>query len=229
MHCDEKENDKDGAPSSSQVEVSSQSLADEPIAAEPQGPKMATSALSKAVATLWDSAKSAQDRLLRVAADFENFKKRSRREFSDSLKRAEEKVVLDFIPILDNLERALSHAPVDQGTLLEGVGMVQKQFLALLERYEIKPFDPMDRPFDPERMEALQQANSERPPGTVCMVLQKGYLRGERLVRPSLVVVSLGPQKDPALVDRAEEARCVEDDPNQGNGVSTQKPEAGKI
>jgi molecular chaperone GrpE len=142
--------------------------------------------------------KKAQDRMLRVAADFENFKKRSRRELTDSVARAEEKLALEFLPIIDNLERAIEHgqkqgASEDEGSLLSGVKMVHKQFLAALSRYEMAPFVSIDEMFDPEFHEALQQAPSDKPRNTVIMELQKGYKRKDRLVRPAMVVVSQGP------------------------------------
>jgi len=152
--------------------------------------------LGRAISELQEAQRTGHDRLLRMAADHENFKKRARREASDSMRRAEEKVVLEFLPILDNLERAVAHAQGTEaavGGLLEGVRMVHKQFLAALERYEIRPFTSLGQPFDPERHEAIQQAPSPQPPGIICHEAQRGYLRGERLVRPAMVVVSIGP------------------------------------
>jgi molecular chaperone GrpE len=161
------------------------------------------------VAKLLEANKSTHDRLLRTAADFDNFKKRSRRDQQEAVRRAEEKLVIEFLPVLDNLERALAHAEGEHGTLLDGVAMVHKQFLALLERFDIRPFESLDTAFDPERHEAIQQAISDRALGTVCQVMQKGYCRGERLVRPALVVVSLGPAPA-ATTEPTEQAQGAE-------------------
>jgi len=149
--------------------------------------------LAKAIVELQGAGRETRDRMLRIAADFENYKKRSRREQQDAVRRAEDKLVTEFLPVLDNLERGLTHAEGENGGLLEGMRMVHRQFLSLLEKYEIKPFESIGLPFDPERHEALQQIHSEAPAGTIAQQLQRGYLRGERLVRPALVVVSLGP------------------------------------
>jgi molecular chaperone GrpE len=157
--------------------------------------KPPVSMLAKAIAELQEGNRGTRDRMLRIAADFENFKKRSRREQQDAVRRAEDKLVIEFLPVLDNLERALQHAESEASPLAEGVRMVQKQFLTLLEKSEIKPFESLGLAFDPERHEAIQQTHSDAPAGTIAQQLQRGYLRGERLVRPALVMVSLGPPK----------------------------------
>jgi molecular chaperone GrpE len=169
------------------------------------------SMLAKAITSLQAQNRDTRDKMLRIAADFENFKKRSRKEQLEAVRRAEDKLVIEFLPVLDNLERALGHTEGDAGGVVAGVGMVQKQFLALLEKHEIRPFDSLGQPFDPERHEAIQQAHSDAPAGTVAQQLQRGYLRGDKLVRPALVVVSLGPAtasagaKDDAGTAKAED------------------------
>ncbi len=120
----------------------------------------------------------------------------------------------EFLPVIDNLERALSHAEPASG-LLEGVSMVHKQVLAVLERFGVTPFDSVGQPFDPERHEAIQQAASELPPGTVCQEAQRGYLRGDRLVRPAMVVVSVGPVAAPPAGQAGQPA------PQEGGAGST--------
>ncbi len=174
------------------------------------------SKLAQAIVELQASSRDQRDRMLRVAADFDNFKKRSRKEQQDALRRAEEKLVLEFLPVLDNLERALSHVEGDAGGLAEGVRMVQKQFLAVLEKLEIRPFDSVGQAFDPERHEALQQVHAEAPAGTIAQQLQRGYVRGEKLVRPALVVVSLGPA--PATPAAAPESGAAGEPDAKGEG-----------
>jgi molecular chaperone GrpE len=174
------------------------------IEVEPAAPPVATSALSQAVAALQRGRAKDRDRLLRTAAEFDNFKKRSRRDSRDSARRAEERVVLEFLPVMDNLERAIEHAQTEDQALLEGVQMVLKQFLATLEKYEIKPFDSIGQAFSPERHEAVQQMPSEHPAGAVCQQLQKGYLRGDFLVRPAMVIVSTGPAEEAASPDEQD-------------------------
>ena len=126
--------------------------------------------------------------------------------------RAEEKVVLEFLPVLDNLERALVHAEAEPTSLIEGVRMVQKQFVGTLDRFEVRSFDSIDSPFDPERHEAIQQMPSDKAAGVVCLVLQKGYVRGERLVRAALVGVSTG-----SPGGRGEGKEATEPSPSAGD------------
>ena len=172
---------------------------------------IATSPLSLAISSLVDEKQSLRDRWLRTAADFENFKKRARRDVVERTKQAEDRMVQDFLPVVDNLERALEHGEQSEGPLLDGVNMVYKQFLSTLERYGITPCEAMGQPFDPEFHEAIQQMHSDLPVGSVCNVLQRGYRRRERLVRAALVVVSLGPAEEKAEEPgEAEEATADE-------------------
>jgi molecular chaperone GrpE len=203
--------DEQGTADQSQTTAAPSSEPAPPLATE-----LATSPLSLAIARLQDANRASHDRLLRVAADFDNFKKRSRKDQSDAGRRAEEKLVLELLPVLDNLERALAHAEGAQGTLGEGVAMVHKQFVATLERFEIRPFESLHQPFDPEQHEAIQQTHSDRALGTVCMVMQKGYRRGERLVRPAMVAVSLGPPPAPEPAAPAAETAAGADEPKTG-------------
>lgn len=160
-----------------------------------------------------DEAAQYKERMLRVAADFENFKKRARRDLTEGVKNAENKVVLDYLPVVDNLERALSHGEASDGaaeasddSLLSGVRMVHKQFLGMLARYQIEPFDAVGEIFDPELHEALQQMPSaDFARNTVMAEVQRGYRRGERLVRPAMVVVSMGPPVEATDGDAGEE------------------------
>lgn len=164
-------------------------------AAEPAvaPPAVLPSPVGEALLTLARERDQNRDRLLRTAADFDNYKKRSKRDQTDAVRRAEERVAQDFLPVIDNLERALAHAAGSDDTLAAGVRMVHKQFLSALEKHEIRPFDSVDQPFNPELHEAVQQAASDKPVGTVCLELQRGYRRGDKLVRAAMVVVSTGP------------------------------------
>jgi len=192
--------------------------------------KPPVSALAGAIIALQEAQKSSHDRLLRVAADFENYKTRSRRDLGESVRRAEERVVLEFLPVMDNLERALDHAGTEAGPLRDGVAMIHKQFLAVLEKHEIKPFVSVGEPFDPERHEAIQQAPSEFGLGIVCHEAQRGYLRGDRLVRPAMVVVSLGPATAPAPKPEVGEApeAAPEITEQDGNVDQAHKPATGE-
>ena len=142
----------------------------------------------------------ARNRLLRNAADFDNYRKRVQRERDDLVVYANETLLRDLLPVLDNLERAVEAGPAPSGgdQLSEGVQMVVTQFRALLERCGVQRIIAKSMPFDPSRHEAMQQRFSdEHEPGTVIDELQRGYLFRDRLLRPSIVVVSASPVESP--------------------------------
>jgi molecular chaperone GrpE len=139
-----------------------------------------------------------KDRMLRVAAEFENWKKRARKEQTDAVATARESVLRDMLEIADNLERAQAQSSdgvVDGAAVMKGVSLVLRLFQQKLERYEVKPFEVTGQPFDPRVHEAVSRVESaEVPSGAVAAELQKGYRVGERLLRPALVSVSTGPK-----------------------------------
>ena len=134
-----------------------------------------------------------EDRVLRLAADFENSKKRLERERETSLKYAEENILKELLPGIDNIERAM-----DQGkeannmeSLLEGVELTRNGLLATLEKYGVKAIDSTGQPFDPNIHEALAMEESDEiEPNMVLREFQKGYFYKDRLLRPSKVIVS---------------------------------------
>jgi molecular chaperone GrpE len=135
--------------------------------------------------------KDTHERLLRSAAEFENFRKRSQKEKEDAAKFGNEKLLKDFLPVMDNLERALDHVEQhDLAQVIEGVKLVQKLFESTLARHGVTGFSAVGKPFDPSLHEALMQKESDEPPGTVVSEMAKGYKLHDRLVRPAAVVVS---------------------------------------
>ena len=144
---------------------------------------------------------------LRSAADFENFKKRVAREREETLKYGNERLLKDFLPVIDDLELAVGAAEraEDKETaadqLTEGVKMVLKKFVAQLEKHQVTTFEALGETFDPNLHEAVQQMNSDMEAGKVSQQLQRGFKISERLLRPAMVVVSLGP----AAGDKAED------------------------
>jgi molecular chaperone GrpE len=136
------------------------------------------------------------DRLLRLAADFENYKKRAARERTEYVTLANERLIAELIPILDDLERALSAAEEHQEAQLEeGVRLVHRSLAGLLERHGASPIDT-DGKFDPHVHEALLSQPSEAEEGSVIDVVQKGYKLGDRVVRPARVVVAAPPTQE---------------------------------
>jgi len=131
------------------------------------------------------------DRLLRLAADFENYKKRAARERTEYIALANERLVKELLPILDDLERALAAAEQhEEAQLEEGVRLTHRSLASLLERQGVKEI-ATDGKFDPHVHEALlAQPSEEAEQGDVVDVIQKGYTLGDRVVRPARVIVA---------------------------------------
>ena len=145
-----------------------------------------------------------RDQLLRTAADFENFRKRTRREIDDAQRRGRETTLKDLLPVFDNLERATLHADTasDVKSFAEGIRMVIRQFTDTLDRMGIKRVPAVGHPFDPTVHEAIQQIEStEHAAGVVMAEIQPGYVIGDYLVRAAQVVVSKGAPAAPAGSD----------------------------
>jgi molecular chaperone GrpE len=161
--------------------------------------------LEKELTASQEEARRNWDLFLRARADLENFRKRAQREKEDLAKFANEKILREILPVVDNLERALEHVGSETGagdSLAEGVEMTLKQFARVLDNFGVKPVTAVGEPFDPSRHEAMGQVESaEHPPNTVAQELQRGYLLNDRLLRPALVMVA----KAPAEPTEAEE------------------------
>jgi len=141
----------------------------------------------------FERAAAAEDRLLRLAAEFENYKKRVQREKANALKYAEENIVKELLPFLDNLERAIEQGSteVDNQGLLEGVVMTRDGLLATLQKFGLRPVESLGKPFDPHLHEAISlEGSDELPPNHVLQEYQKGYMLKDRLIRPAKVIVS---------------------------------------
>ncbi len=140
-------------------------------------------------------AQESHERLLRATAEFENFKKRSEREISNFRKFANESLIKEILPIVDNLERALA-TPYEQNeesfnAFRQGVEMTLKGLLDSLKTFGVVLVEALERPFDPNFHQAVSQEESDRyPEGTVTKELQKGYMLRDRLLRPAMVLVS---------------------------------------
>ena len=140
-----------------------------------------------------------KDKVLRMSAEFENFRKRKQREIDDFKKFANETVFRQLLSVVDNLERAIDAAienPDDSSSLLEGVKLTHKDILKLFESFSVKLVEAENQPFDPNFHQAVtHEENNDVPENTVTNVLQKGYLLHDRLIRPSMVVVSKKTEK----------------------------------
>jgi molecular chaperone GrpE len=149
------------------------------------------------------------DLYLRERADLENARKRHQRDKEDALRFANDRLLKEMVPVLDNLERAVAHAEQggdnNQG-LLEGVNMTINQFRKVLEDFGVKPIKAVGASFDPNLHQAMGQIESaEQAPNTVVTEFQRGYLLHDRLLRPSLVMVAKAPTGEDAADSETEE------------------------
>lgn len=134
-----------------------------------------------------------KDQWMRTAADFDNFRKRARREVEDAKRSGREDLLKEFLPVFDNLERAVQSAQraTDVKAVADGLTMVLKQFESTVGRAGITRVPGVGSPFDPSVHEAIQQVETkEHPPGVIIAEVQPGYIQGDRLVRAAMVVVS---------------------------------------
>jgi molecular chaperone GrpE len=143
-----------------------------------------------------------RDRMLRMAAESENFKKRMERERLAGLKYAGETIFREMLPVVDNLERAIGQGVVEGAgaekklaALLSGVELTLKSLVTTLEKFEVKSVESAGKPFDPQQQEALTMEASETIPANhVMLEYEKGYFYKDRLLRAAKVVVSSGPK-----------------------------------
>ncbi|MGC8603920.1 MAG: nucleotide exchange factor GrpE [Desulfomonilaceae bacterium] len=134
-----------------------------------------------------------RDRWLRAVAELENFKKRSLQDKTRLLKYKEEDLLRELLPILDNLERALTHGAKEDNSnpITLGVKMVLGMFTEVLKKYGVSELESVGKPFDPQFHEAIaQEPTQDATPNTVTKELEKGYMYKDKLLRPAKVVVS---------------------------------------
>jgi molecular chaperone GrpE len=151
------------------------------------------------VTSLRQELAEARDRLLRLAADFDNFRKRALKDREEAHHFGHQNLVKDLLPSVDNLERAVDLARQGGegagGGLLEGVELVLRELHAVLAKHGVTPIEALGQPFDPALHEAMAQViDATKPPNTVVQVYQRGYQLRARLLRPARVVVSKAPE-----------------------------------
>lgn len=141
-----------------------------------------------------------KDQVMRIAAEFENYKKRMMREKSNALKYAGESILREVLPVVDNLERAIAQGETEGvdpaqalSSLLEGVQLTLKSLFTSLEKFEVTPIESVGEPFDPVNQEALtMEASDTVPVNHVINEFEKGYQYKDRLLRAAKVIVSSG-------------------------------------
>ena len=173
------------APKGAHAESGEGILESEPV---PEGAETVVSRMREELA-------DTRDRLLRLQAEFENFRKRALRERQEAAQYGSQNLFKDLVSVVDNLERAIAHAREsgggDLGSFLQGVELVHRELLSIFERNHVTEIEALGKPFDPSLHEAMAQVESGAvPPNTVIDVLQKGFQLRDRLVRPSRVIVA---------------------------------------
>lgn len=161
---------------------------------EEEKEKIPYETLAQKLATAEEKCEENWQLALRTKADMENVKKRLERDVTNAHKYAIESFVLELLPIMDGLERALEaheKEATDDKTLLDGVKLTLKMFQAAFTKFGVESVNPVNEVFNPEHHQAVSSAsNAEATKGVVLTVLQKGYLLNKRLIRPALVVVA---------------------------------------
>ncbi len=193
----------------------------ESVRAEPQaGPSGATqdptsgvldttAVLEARVKELESQQSDLTDRLLRAHAEMDNLRKRMEREKVDGAKYAITKFAVDIVGISDNFQRAVAAVPPGASdhdgplkSVVEGVVMMERAFLQVLERHGVRRIDPMGEPFNPNLHQAvMEQENPDVTAGTVIQVFQLGYMIEDRVLRPAMVVVAKGGAKPARTAD----------------------------
>lgn len=151
------------------------------------------------------------DRLLRMQADFENFRKRAQRDREEALQFGAQILVKDLLSVVDNLARAIEHARKSEGGdlegLLQGVELVRRELDAVLAKHHVQEVEALGQTFNPALHEAMAQLpNASVAPDTIVEVLQKGYQLRERLIRPARVIVA----REPDATDAGGESSGAE-------------------
>jgi molecular chaperone GrpE len=155
--------------------------------------------MEEKVETLEKEAAENHDRLLRMAAEFDNYKKRATREMNDFRKFANENFAKALLPVVDSMDLAIESSSNDKhvnNSMVEGVNMTLKEILKIFEQFGVKRFESIGNTFDPNLHQAVMQEETEKfPENTVSKELQKGFMIHDRLLRPAMVVVSKKPEK----------------------------------
>lgn len=196
-----------------EVNLTEEELATEAEGAEAPAPSAEAvlsedvmAALAKELDARTTERDTAQDQLLRMRAEFDNYRKRTAREVERLRKTATQSLVCELLPVLDNLERAIKHGGDTTGNLERGVELVLGQMQSVLARTGLEAIPALGQPFDPNVHEALSHLPSEEHPAdSVMEEFSKGYRLGGCVVRPAKVVVSSGPPDVTAAASPVEQ------------------------
>ena len=183
----------DGLGATNKAQPNAEEAAPEAEATAAGTAESASSASEQQRRSLEEEIKAVQDRYLRLAAEFENYKKRAQKDQAEYTKYALERLLRELLPVLDNLQRALQHAQRSGGTngLIEGVELTCKQYLEVLSRFGVRPIPSVGLPFDPAVHQAVATVDPQgQAPNTIVEEYEKGYYLHDRMLRPSRVTVA---------------------------------------
>jgi len=207
----QKTSKKAASPTSEPKPEPKPTEAETPVEAE-SVPVADTPAPSPAVEPDEADVAALQQRLLRLQADFENFRRRTQRERSDTYRRANEDLLHALLPVLDHFELGFENADPDDNneSVLDGFRMIFQQTLTALGKFGLAPMETEGQPFDPHLHEAVTHLPSDDiPADAVVAQTRRGYMLGDRLLRAAQVVVSSGPVPGPAT---GESRPAIEED-----------------
>jgi molecular chaperone GrpE len=193
IHTDDKENSKKNSKKNTANDNKDLNKDDTPKPVDP------LKEMEEKVETLEKEAAENHDRLLRMAAEFDNYKKRATREMNDFRKFANENFAKALLPVVDSMDLAIESSSNDKhanNSMVEGVNMTLKEILKIFEQFGVKRFESIGNTFDPNIHQAVMQEETDKfPENTVSKELQKGFMIHDRLLRPAMVVVSKKPEK----------------------------------
>jgi molecular chaperone GrpE len=161
-------------------------------------PEQPDAAVEQAVTPEVEAEEPLKNQLLRLQADFDNFRKRTQRERNELFLFANESLFLEMLPIIDHFEMGFKSAEAHQTdcSVTEGFRMVYNQLLDVLKKFNVTAIDTIGEPFDPHRHEAILHMPSDKPAETVLEQVRRGYMLGDKLLRAAQVIISSGPKEE---------------------------------
>ena len=145
---------------------------------------------NKKIEELTEQLSAEKDKYLRVAAEYDNFRRRSLKDKEDAADKAKSAVIIEFLGVIDNFERALASESADE-SFRKGVEMIYNQYVEILKKQGVEEIEAMDKPFDPNIHSAVTQVTDENlGENVVCQVFQKGYIMNGKVIRHAMVAVA---------------------------------------
>ncbi|MGM0395452.1 MAG: nucleotide exchange factor GrpE [Bacillota bacterium] len=130
------------------------------------------------------------NKLTRLQADFQNFKRRTEKDKEQSINYGIESVIIDLLPVVDNFQRAMEAQEDKESSFYKGIEMIENQLMEVMKKNSVMEIEALDNEFDPILHHAVSAIESDKEAGTVIEVLQKGYMLKDKVIRPSVVVVA---------------------------------------